>query len=151
MQSGFKDTLARLSASASVGLASLSLTTMQAFAGENASEAASAAAAAPAANVVDPDPATVFNNLTGEGNSQVKDAADKFLGIFRSGYTFVVTIGIILIAIGILVAVIRMILAGGGQEREKSKNDMLRIVIATIGLGGVLTIIGLMLEIGSSL
>ena len=101
------------------------------------------------AQYVEPDPDNVFDSLT-NSNTSVDQAGNTFLGIFRSAYSVIVTLGIILIAIGIILTVIRMIISSNSNTRETAKNDLLRIIIAAVGLGAVLIIISLMLSIGNS-
>ena len=95
----------------------------------------------------EPDPDTVFGSLT-TTNTSVDNAGSTFLGIFRSSYTVVVIIGTVLIAIGIILAVTRMIISSNGNTRETAKNDLIKLIIGAIGLGAVLIIISLMLSIG---
>ena len=102
------------------------------------------------ANDPDPDPADVLGNLTGNTTStEVDNVTTKFLGIFRSGYTFVMSIGFALIVIALIWAAIKMVVASGGNEREKVKSDILRILLCGVGLGAVIVIISLMLSIGA--
>ena len=100
-----------------------------------------------------PDPDTVLGTLANNANANgdVTDIGNKILGIFRSGYDLVMTVGIALIVISLVWAAIKLIFSSGGNERTQGKNDVIRIVIAGVGLGAVLTLVSLMLKLGANL
>ena len=57
--------------------------------------------------------------------------------------------GTALIVIALIWAAIKMVVASGGNEREKVKSDIFRILLCGVGLGAVIVIISLMLSIGA--
>ena len=104
-----------------------------------------------AENDPDPDISNIGNRLKYyAGHDEVGKVAKKFLGIFRSGYDLVITIGLALIVIALIWAAIKLAVSGGGNEREKAKGDILRFLLGGVGLGAVLIVISLVLSLGKA-